>query len=77
MPHDCRFFRDGKKVNEIVGGDINALKSEVAKATLPALVTALRLDALVSTIVSQPQQSAVLAAVLAYLAIPWQRFAAA
>ena len=60
-------------MHEIVGGDINALKQEVAKATLPGLVRALRLQALAATLVSQPKQSAMLVAVLAYLVTPWQR----
>ena len=68
-----QFYRNGKKVQQIVGGDKNALKQEVAKATMPAIVRSLRLGALASTIVTSPQQSAMLLAVLGYLVIPWQR----
>ena len=69
----ARFFRNGKKVHQIVGGDKNALKQEVAKATLPGLVRALHLEALAATLVTQPKQSAMLLAVVAYLITPWQR----
>ena len=68
-----QFYRHGKKVQQIVGGDKNALKQEVAKATLPAFVRSLRLDSLAATVVSSPQQSAMLVAVLGYVFIPWQR----
>ena len=68
-----QFFRDGKKVHEIVGGDINGIKQEVAKATLPPLVLALKLDAIVSALVAQPKQTAMLLAVVGYLVAPWSR----
>lgn len=68
-----QFFRNGKKVHQIVGGDINALKQEVAKETVSPLLRALKLDALIATLVSQPKQSAMLLAVIGYLVAPWQK----
>jgi len=61
-----QFFRKGKKVHEIVGGDLPALRAEVAKADLPPLVRTLRLDALAAAVLASKQQSLVLAAALGY-----------
>ena len=68
-----QFFRKGEKVNEIVGGDANGLRMEVAKASVPALARALRLDALTAALVTSPKQAAMLLAALAYMVTPWQR----
>ena len=56
-----QFYRNGEKVHQIVGGDIAALKAEVAKAMMNPLVRFVRSEK-------------VLAAIAAlYLVFPWQR----
>ena len=60
-------YRNGKKVQTIVGADINAIKAEVAKAAVPGFVRAFKLESVAATLLSQPKQSALLVAVLAYL----------
>ena len=61
-----QFFRKGVKVHEIIGGDLPALRAEVAKADMPPLVRTLRLDALAAAVLASKQQSLVLAAALGY-----------
>lgn len=69
-----QFFRNKQKVHQIVGGDsIRSLRQEVAKATLPAAVRILRIDALAATALASPQQSAMLLAAMIYVLMPWQR----
>jgi len=68
-----QFYRKGEKVHQIVGGDKTALRQEVAKASLPAALRALRLESLAATVVTAPQQTAMLCLVLAYVVTPWQR----
>ena len=72
-----QFFKHGEKVNQIVGGDTGALKQEVAKATLPALVRTLHIDAITAALVTSPKQSAMLIAAVVYVFAPWQRLLAA
>jgi len=68
-----QFYRKGEKVHQVVGGDINAVRQEVIKASLPGLVRALRLDNVAAMLSSSPQQSAILVGAIAYLLVPWQR----
>ena len=56
-----QFFRNGEKVHEIVGGDVAAIRAEVAKAFQNPVLTFLRSEKVL----------AVFAAV--YLIVPWQR----
>jgi hypothetical protein len=71
-----QFYKNGKKVNEIVGGDKNALRLEVSKATMPAFVRALRLHSIAAALRTSPQQGAMLVAALVYVLTPWQRLSA-
>ena len=69
----------GPRVNRAVpaslyeGPPIPKWKQEVAKETVSPLLRALKLDALIATLVSQPKQSAMLLAVIGYLVAPWQK----
>lgn len=56
-----QFFRNGKKVHEIVGGDKAALRAEVLKALQPAILRVLASEKLL------------VVAAASYLLFPWQR----
>ena len=56
-----QFFKGGKKVHEIVGGDIPAIKREVQKATAHPLLRHLSSDKLLACVAAL------------YLLIPWQK----
>ena len=55
------FFRNGKKVDSIVGADVPALKEKVMRVTRPAILRVLRSERLI------------VAGLALYLAIPWQK----
>ena len=59
-----QFFRNGKQVKQIVGGDIAGIRAEVAKATMNPLLRKLKSEMLL----------VVVAAV--YLVTPWDRLGA-
>ena len=63
-----QFFRNGVKVDQIVGADVAALRSKISSEMLPPLLRAIK---------GVGSNGAVLAgALLVYLVVPWDRYLA-